>query len=253
MNASWISRWGGLTVFVLGDVMLDRYVYGHVERISPEAPIPVLHHQSEKTMLGGAANVARNIVALGGQALLVGAIGDDPEGDLIAGPLIEKEGIEGRFVRARSHPTTTKVRYVSGVQQIMRLDIECPLHLAPRDMDLICDSLSENAREIAAVVLSDYAKGVLFPALVGRVIDIARTHHVPVIVDPKTRHVGPYAGATVLTPNAAEASLITGVECTDDHHAAVAAKALHERAGVDAIVITRGAEGMTVFDPRGPD
>src|SRR6516225_6935453 len=123
MNASWISRWGGLTVFVLGDVMLDKYVYGRVERISPEAPIPVLHHQSERVMLGGAGNVARNIVALGGEVLLVGALGDDEAGDLVAGPLVAEDRIEGRFVRTAGHPTTTKARYVSGGQQIMRLDI----------------------------------------------------------------------------------------------------------------------------------
>jgi D-beta-D-heptose 7-phosphate kinase/D-beta-D-heptose 1-phosphate adenosyltransferase len=253
MNVSWIAKWRGAKVFVLGDVMLDKFVHGNVERISPEAPIPVLHHQSEKMMLGGAANVARNIVALGGRVLLVGAIGDDPEGDLIAGPLIEKESVSARFVRVRNHPTTTKVRYVSDGQQIMRLDIERPFHLGPRDMDVICDSLSENARQISAVILSDYAKGVLVPALVRRVIDIARTYRIPVVVDPKTRDIARYAGATVMTPNAAEAATITGKECADDRHAAAAAKVLHERAGVDSIVLTRGAHGMTVFDPRGLD
>jgi D-beta-D-heptose 7-phosphate kinase / D-beta-D-heptose 1-phosphate adenosyltransferase len=253
MNVSWIAKWRGAKVFVLGDVMLDKFVYGNVERISPEAPIPVLHHQSEKTMLGGAANVARNIVALGGRVLLAGAIGDDPEGDLIAGPLIGKEAVSARFVRVRNHPTTTKVRYVSGGQQIMRLDIERPLHLGPRDMDVICDSLLENAREISAVILSDYAKGVLVPGLVRRVIDIARTNHIPVVVDPKIRDIARYAGATVMTPNAAGTAMITGKECADDRHAAAAAKVLHERAGVDSIVLTRGAQGMTVFDPRGLD
>src|SRR5271167_4062444 len=141
MNASWIDKWRGSRVFVLGDVMLDRYVYGHVERISPEAPIPVLHHQSEKVMLGGAANVARNIIALGGEALLVGALGDDEAGDLVAGPLIAEARIEGRFVRKAHHPTTTKVRYVSGGQQIMRLDIERRFSLEAQEIQTICDWL----------------------------------------------------------------------------------------------------------------
>src|SRR5262249_22535027 len=134
MNSSWVARWRGTKVFVLGDVMLDKYVYGRVERVSPEAPIPVLHHQSEQAMLGGAANVARNIMALGGEALLAGALGDDEAGDLISGPLLAEARIEGRFVRAAGRPTTTKVRYVSGGQQIMRLDIERPFDLDQQEI-----------------------------------------------------------------------------------------------------------------------
>jgi D-beta-D-heptose 7-phosphate kinase / D-beta-D-heptose 1-phosphate adenosyltransferase len=162
--------------------MLDKFVYGHVERISPEAPIPVLHYQSEKAMLG----VARNIIALGGEALLDGALGDDAEGDLVAGPLIEGDRITGRVVRAHDHPTTTKVRYISGGQQIMRLDIERRLHLGPHDIEAICGWFTEAAEDVAAIVLSDY---VLVPALVRRVIDIARARRIPVVVDPKSGDV----------------------------------------------------------------
>ena len=250
INPSWVSKWRGSKVFVLGDVMLDKFVYGHVERISPEAPIPVLHHQSEKAMLGGAANVARNIVALGGHAILVGALGVDPEGDLIAGPLVDGDGIVGRFVRVHDHPTTTKVRYVSGGHQIMRLDIERRLHMGPYEIDTICGWLNDAADEISAVVLSDYAKGVLIPGLVRRVIETSRARGIPVVVDTKTRDVARFAGATIMTPNAAEAASITGVDCTDDRHAEIAAKILYERAKVEAVVLTRGAKGMTIFHPN---
>ncbi|MBV8441386.1 MAG: bifunctional hydroxymethylpyrimidine kinase/phosphomethylpyrimidine kinase, partial [Hyphomicrobiales bacterium] len=253
MNASWIAKWRGSRIFVLGDVMLDRFVYGNVERISPEAPIPILHHQSEKFMLGGAANVARNIVALGGEALLAGALGDDPDGDLVAGPLVAADRIEGRFVRAVGHPTTTKVRYVSGGQQIMRLDVERRFHLSERDIDEICGWLIDSVDCVSAIVLSDYAKGVLVPAMIRRVVEIARARKVPVIVDPKSRDVARYAGATVLTPNAAEAAMIAGVECIDDDHAEMAAKILYERADVEAIALTRGAHGVTVYDPGDPE
>ena len=249
MNASWIAKWRGSRIFVLGDVMLDRFVYGQVERISPEAPIPVLHYQSEKSVLGGAANVARNIVALGGEALLVGALGDDADGDLVAGALISSDRIEGRFVRAAGHPTTTKVRYVSGGQQILRLDVERLFHPSAQDIETICGWLIEAIGSVSAVVLSDYAKGVLVPMMIRRVVDIARARGVPVIVDPKSRDVGRYAGATVLTPNAAEAAAIAGIERLDsDDHAEMAAKLLSERAKVDAIVLTRGARGVTVYD-----
>jgi D-beta-D-heptose 7-phosphate kinase / D-beta-D-heptose 1-phosphate adenosyltransferase len=253
MNASWIAKWRGLRVFVLGDVMLDRYVYGNVERISPEAPIPVLHHESENAMLGGAANVARNVVALGGEALLVGALGDDADGDLVAGPLTAGERIDGRFVRVPGHPTTTKIRFVCGGQQIMRLDVERRLELGGPDIEAICGWLDETADRVSAVVLSDYAKGVVAPALIRRVIDIARARRIPVVVDPKSRDIERYAGATVLTPNASEAAMIAGVECVDDAHAEIAAKILRERARVEAIVLTRGAQGMTVYDPGEAD
>jgi len=230
MNASWIAKWRGLSVFILGDAMLDKYVYGQVERISPEAPIPVLHHQSEKAMLGGAANAARNITALGGEALLVGALGVDTEGDLIAGTLIVGDRIEGRFVRVAGHPTTTKVRYVSGGQQIMRLDIERKLELRAREIEAICGWLLEAAHSVTVIVLSDYAKGALNPEVIRLVTEIAQARRIPVVVDPKTRDVARFAGATVLTPNAREAAIIAGVDCTDDADAGTAAKILHERA-----------------------
>ena len=248
MNASWISKWKGLTVFVLGDVMLDKYVYGRIDRISPEAPIPVLNRQSETSMLGGAGNVARNVMALGGKAILAGAVGDDAEGALICGPLIDAEKITGRFVRLAGYPTTTKVRYVAGGQQVMRLDVERVRTPGPDEIDTIVDFLSDEIAGISAIVLSDYAKGVLVPDLVRRVIAVARAHAVPVVVDPKARDVERYAGATVLTPNAAEATMISGVDCADDDRAEVAVRILQERSGVQSVVLTRGARGMTVFD-----
>ena len=248
-DLSWIAKWQGLKVFVLGDVMLDKFIYGRVERISPEAPIPILHHHSEKSMLGGAANVARNIIALGGGALLVGALGDDAEGELMAGPLIAADRIEGRFIRLAGHPTTTKICFVSGGQQIMRLDIERTTRLGTESVDAICDWLITSAKSVATIVLSDYAKGVLDPDVISRVIEIGRARRIPIIVDPKSRDLARYAGATVLTPNAIEASTIVGFECADDATAEAAVKILHERAKVDSVVLTRGASGMTIFDP----
>jgi D-beta-D-heptose 7-phosphate kinase / D-beta-D-heptose 1-phosphate adenosyltransferase len=249
MNSSWVAKWRGKRIFVLGDVMLDKFVYGRVERISPEAPIPVLHHQSEKVMLGGAANVARNIVALGGEVLLVGVLGDDEAGDLVAGPLVAEDRIEGRFVREAHHPTTTKVRYVSGGQQIMRLDIERRLNPDAQTIETICDWLVGAGDTVSAIVLSDYAKGVLVPALIQRVVAIARARRIPVVVDPKSPEVSRYEGATVLTPNAAEAAMIVGIQCADDDRAETAVRAFRDRAKVEAVVLTRGADGMTIFDP----
>jgi D-beta-D-heptose 7-phosphate kinase/D-beta-D-heptose 1-phosphate adenosyltransferase len=249
IDGSSVALWTNKRVFVLGDVMLDRFVYGDVERISPEAPIPVLHFESEKFMLGGAANVARNIVALGGQATLAGVVGDDASGDLIANTLVKQDGVDGRFVRLRGQPTTVKTRYVSGGQQIMRLDIERKLTLEDAAIAEICDSFERASTSIDAVVLSDYNKGVLSAALVARIIGIARDHGIPVVADPKNRDVRTYAGASVLTPNASEAAAFANIACDTDASAEKAAKIIRDRAEVDAVVITRGGHGMTIYNP----
>lgn len=249
MDASWIDKWLGRRVFVLGDVMLDRFVYGRVERVSPEAPIPVLKFQSEKSMLGGAANVARNVVALGGKVVLVGVLGQDAEGDLVADRLTAEDGIDGHYVRLAGHPTTVKTRYVSGGQQIMRLDVEQTLELDEAGVAAIVDRFAAVAETIDVVVLSDYAKGVLSPEVIGRVIALARARGVPVVVDPKSRDVTRYAGASVLTPNASEAAVIAAIDCHDDGAAEQAAKAVLELARIEAVVLTRGAQGMTIWDP----
>ena len=186
--------------------------------------------------------------------MLVGVLGSDADGDLAAGPLVSSDRIEGRFVRAAGHPTTTKVRYVSGAQQIMRLDVEQRFHPSEQDIETICGWLLEAIHSVSAIVLSDYAKGVLAPALIGRVVNIARARGVPVIADPKSCDIARYAGTTVLTPNAGEAAAIAGLECLyDDHHAELAAKILSARVEADAIVVTRGAHGVTVYDPGEPE
>ncbi len=193
--------------------------------------------------------MARNIIALGGEVLLVGALGDDEAGDLVAGPLVAQDRIEGRFVREANHPTTTKVRYVSGGQQIMRLDIERPFNLDAQKIQAICDWLAGAADSVSAIVLSDYAKGVLVPTLIKRVVAIAKARRIPVVVDPKSRDVSRYEGATVLTPNESEAATMVGIECANDDRAENAVRIFRERAKVEAVVLTRGADGMTIFDP----
>ncbi|OOG63079.1 bifunctional heptose 7-phosphate kinase/heptose 1-phosphate adenyltransferase [Sinorhizobium sp. A49] len=245
-----IQRWQGKSILVLGDVMLDKFVYGDVERVSPEAPIPVLHFREEVQMLGGAANVARNVVALGGRAILVGVIGDDSAGTLISEDLTRKEDIVGCLVRAKDVPTTVKTRFVSGGQQIMRLDIETCLNMDRSLEDEVCSTFAALTDEVDAVILSDYAKGTLSKSVVQRVIELARARNLPIIVDPKTRDVARYAGATILTPNAAEAAMMTGCDCVDDDSAELAARQICTLAGVDSVVITRGPRGMTVFAPQ---
>lgn len=250
MDASLIDGWVGRRILVVGDIMLDRFVYGLADRVSPEAPTLVLRHQSEVSMLGGAGNVARNIVALGGRAVLVGAVGNDAEGELIAESLVAAEGIEGRIVRCGDIPTTVKTRYVASGQQLMRFDRERLLQPDEPMATRLADIVRAELDTIDAIVLSDYAKGVLAPAVIRKVIDLGRGRGIPIVVDPKTPDVARYAGATVLTPNAREAAAITGLATDTDAAAEAAVQAIAAHASIPAVVLTRGAQGMTIWDPE---
>lgn len=248
MHSSWTERWHHRRILVLGDVMLDRFIYGAAERVSPEAPTLILRYQKETAMLGGAGNVARNIIALGGRVVLAGVLGCDEEGDLIANRLAAEDGIEGHWVRTENNPTTLKVRYVAAGQQLMRFDREKVLAPDASIADALGDIAGAAIDSVDAVVLSDYAKGVLSPQLVRRVIELAQARGIPVVVDPKTREVERYAGATVLTPNTGEASAICGFDAGGDEAAAQAAELISQRARVSSIVLTRGSQGMMVWD-----
>lgn len=196
----------GARVLVLGDVMLDRYLSGEAQRMSPEAPVPVLLEQATRLVLGGAANVAANIASVGARAVLVGRVGDDPDGeDLVA--LLEASGIECTLVRVEGVPTTTKTRVVSGAQQVARIDREVLHPTTPDEVAAARSALDAFLAEGGpkGVVLADYAKGFLGPELIHEVIDRAGRAGVPVVTDPKSRDVVRYAGSTVIKPNLAEA------------------------------------------------
>ena len=196
----------GARVLVLGDVMLDRYLSGEAQRMSPEAPVPVLLEQATRLVLGGAANVAANIASVGARAVLVGRVGDDPDGeDLVA--LLEASGIECTLVRVEGVPTTTKTRVVSGAQQVARIDREVLHPTTPDEVAAARSALDAFLAEGGpkGIVLADYAKGFLGPELIHEVIDRAGRAGVPVVTDPKSRDVVRYAGSTVIKPNLAEA------------------------------------------------
>ena len=236
------------TVLVVGDLRLDRFVYGAVDRISPEAPIPVLRFREEVAMLGGAGNVARNIAALNGRAVLVGATGVDADGSYISEHLCPAAGIEARLVRSEKYPTTVKTRFVCEGQQILRLDREETL-LDAASLERIGSTVSEALGDADALVLSDYAKGMLTKDSVRAHIEAANSVNVPVIVDPKSRDYTLYRNADVITPNAHEAADATGYDCSTDDGAAQAAQAILQKCGIGAVLITRGAQGMTLLAP----
>jgi len=241
-----IEQLEGASIMVLGDLMLDRFVYGEVERISPEAPVPVLRVGSEESMLGGAGNVVRNLVALGAQCCFVAVVGDDPVGRDLISMVGEEANIEPYLLVERGRRSTTKVRYVAGSQQLLRADRETDRAIEPATCARIIDIVETGLEGIDAVVLSDYAKGVLTPEIIAAAIAAARDAGIPVIVDPKSSDFGRYHGATVLTPNRRELAIATRMIAeTDDEVVEAAARALEDSAA-EMILVTRSADGMSL-------
>src|SRR5690606_31132672 len=240
-----LERASAVKILVVGDVMLDRYWFGEVDRISPEAPVPVVRVARREDRLGGAANVARNIVALGAHASLMGMVGGDEAGERVAS-LAGEEGIEARLVTVPSMPTTLKMRVMGRQQQLLRVDFE----ESPNDQAL--ETLMQDMRELVSahdiVVLSDYAKGCL--AKVEELIAVCKDAGVPVLVDPKGHDYSRYTGATIITPNRLEMSQAVGA-WRDEADLEERAQALRADLQLEALLITRSEQGMTLFSDAG--
>ena len=244
--ADLVERLAGARVLVVGDVMLDRFVRGAVERISPEAPIPVVRIESEDAMLGGAGNVARNAAALGAEVVLVGTIGDDAAGDRVRGLIDETPRLESAVVVERGWITTTKTRYFGGAHQLLRVDREGAAEPGEDAARALAAAVEAASTRAGAVVVSDYAKGVSGDARAAALIAGARAAGKPVVVDPKGAEFARYRGATVLTPNAAELSAATGMATIGDEAVESAARAALDVTGADAVVVTRASDGLSV-------
>jgi len=234
-------------ILVVGDVMLDRYWFGEVERISPEAPVPVVRVARCEDRLGGAANVARNIVALGGHATLIGVTGRDEPGSHIA-RLLDEAGITNRIVHDETLPTTLKMRVLGRQQQLLRVDFEQWPGAAA--LDAVTVSVRALLADYDMLVLSDYAKGVL--AHVPALITLAREQGIPVLVDPKGDDYTRYRGASLVTPNRAEMQQAVG-RWQSETELAERAQVLRRDLALDALLITRSEQGMTLFTPAGRD
>lgn len=241
-----LSRFAEASVLVVGDVMLDRYVEGSVDRMSPEAPVPVLKAEGERGMAGGAANVARNIAALGGRATLVGLVGDDAAGEELAQTMAADRRIALRLLVDRTRPTTIKTRFLAGRQQLLRVDRE---QLVPASAAIERASLAavEAALpEAGLVLLSDYAKGVLTDGTIAGIAARTAAAGKIVVADPKGRDFRRYRGVDLLTPNRHEAAVASGLPCGNDAEAAAAGGRLIEQTGIPALLVTRGEQGMTL-------
>ena len=238
-------------VLVLGDVMLDGYANGLVNRISPEAPVPVLNHMHHHEVAGGASNVAMNIVALGGKASLVGLIGDDEEGRRL-NSMLTSAGVNTAFVREDGRTTISKLRIVSGNHQLLRIDKEVKEHISTATEKLIIDSACRLIMFADAVILSDYMKGCLSDSVLSAVIGAARDRGIPVFVDPKRHNISCYRGADYITPNRKELTAATGINCSDESFERVAAKKAMESTGA-AVLLTRSEDGMVLFAKDGDE
>ena len=232
-------------VLVAGDVMLDRYWFGDVERISPEAPVPVVKISRTEERPGGAANVARNAASLGAQASLLSVVGDDEPANILA-RLLEAEHVHTSLLRDPTHPTTVKLRVIGRQQQLLRIDFETtPSH------EVLAAKLADYERLVAAadlVILSDYGKGGL--AHIASMIASARAAGKPVLVDPKGEDYDRYRGATLLTPNRSEFRQVAG-RWTSEADFAAKAEALRQKLALGGLLVTRSEEGMSLFTAAG--
>ncbi len=243
-----IARFSGVTVLVVGDLILDRFVNGVIERISPEAPIPVLHGRGETMALGGAGNVASNIVSLGGKAICISAVGDDAAGANIV-RMLGDCGIRGGGVaRTAGRMTSSKTRFSALNQQVLRFDEEEVRALAGAERAALLDRFRAALANADIVILSDYGKGVLLDGVAAELIAICRQAGRPVLADPKGRDYARYAGATAVTPNRKELGEAVGRAVFTDAEVEAAARELIGLNGLDFVVATRSEKGMSVID-----
>ncbi len=252
--AAALERLTGVPVLVLGDIMLDRFVYGGVERISPEAPIPVLRIARESAMLGGAGNVLRNLAALGVRPHGIAVVGEDAAGaevEELARSCLEPVAGEIELLRTAARRTTIKDRFIAAGQQLLRVDRDPEAGLDGDTQARVRAAALAAVAGASAVILSDYGKGLLDEALIAAVVAAAGERGCPVIVDPKGRDFARYRGATWVTPNRRELAEASGLATGDDDAVAAAARKVIADAGIGAVLATRSEQGMTLVSGQG--
>jgi len=242
-----VSNFKNARVVVVGDLILDEFIWGDVSRISPEAPVPVVWVKNESFMPGGASNVANNLRSLGAQVYSVGVIGEDERGAVLKGEL-EQKGINvGGVFSDLSRPTTLKTRVVAQHQQVVRIDREKVGHIPERIISRMIGYIKKIIRNIDGIIIEDYGKGVITPALLGEIVPLAKKYKKIISVDPKEEHFKYYNGISVITPNNHEASRAVGFEIKDEDTLKKAGEALLKKINCRIALITLGENGMAVF------
>ena len=243
-----LSRLRGCPVAVLGDLMLDEYLFGEVSRISPEAPVPIVRVQREKAVLGGGANVAANLKAIGAEPLLIGTLREDPAGERLTG-ILQQLGIgTGFLVHDETRPTIIKTRVIGQQQQMLRIDREEAGPPETRVLDQLRGRLAAVLPGAKALIVSDYAKGIVSAAVMDVVREQCARHGLPWLVDPKPSHKAFYRGATLMTPNTKETGELAGAPAKSDAEVAEAGRRLMAELGLQGLLVTRSEKGMALFD-----
>lgn len=242
-----LSRLPLTTALVVGDLMLDQYLYGRTERISPEAPVQVVEVRREESRPGGAGNVVRNLAALGCRVRVAGVIGDDPDGGLLRQMLAEQGADTSAIVVCPGRPTSRKTRILAGNQQMLRLDRESREPIDPKAAERLLAGVLDAMHGVEIVLVSDYLKGVLTDEVLAAVITAGARLGVPVIIDPKGNDYRKYRGATLLTPNSMEARIASGIHFKDEASLRQAGRLLCRELELEALLVTRGEAGMTLF------
>ena len=249
--AARVPTLSGVEILCVGDVMLDRFVYGEVERISPEAPIPVVRVLRENAMLGGAGNVVRNLVAVGARPHFLAVVGDDLAGREVTRLVGEHPEVDPVLIVESGRQTTIKTRFFAGSQQLLRADRETSAAVGEASREQILKMADMLLGSVGALVLSDYGKGVLSPAVTRGLIERARAAGVPVLVDPKGQDYSLYGGATVVTPNRKELHEATALPVSDEAEIVAAARRLVEGCGIANVLVTRSQDGMSLLSADG--
>lgn len=239
------------SILVVGDIMMDQFIWGEVSRISPEAPVPVVRVMDETFLLGGAANVVNNLLGLKGRVYLAGVIGQDNTGRRLLKKL-EAAGVNTDGVIADDNrPTAVKTRVIAHHQQVVRVDKEKNTPLDPETLDRLLRGISKNGRRLQGIIVSDYDKGVVSKKLMGALKRFAKGARIPILVDPKPRNLDCYRGVTLITPNHLEAAQATGRKIENEADLRRAGTHLLKTLGCDSVLITRGPEGMTLITRDG--
>jgi len=245
-----IEKFPNTRVLVIGDIIMDEYIWGDVSRISPEAPVPVVDVKRETKMLGGAGNVVSNIASLGGEAILCGVVGDDSRGRQVLKMLKTLGASTEGILQEPGRPTTIKTRVVAQHQQVVRVDRESRKEILPQSVGKLLGFVNKMRKDIHAVVVSDYAKGVISPQLMKGLREIVADSGIVLGVDPKKSHFEHYKGIDVITPNHHEASAFSGIEIVDEGSLEAAGHKILRDLKCRSVLITQGRDGMTLFEKK---
>lgn len=243
-----LKKFPATRALIIGDLIMDHFIWGNVNRISPEAPVPVVDVTSENLLLGGSANVANNINSLGGKSIVSGVVGRDNDGkalmDILKGMKIRTRSIAVDDVR----PTTIKTRVIAHGQQVVRFDREAKYKINGSVLKKVIADLKKSVASADVIIVSDYAKGLVTKELIKEIVLQAKRYNIPIAVDPKVSHFEFYKDVNIVTPNNLEASKASGIDIIDESSLKAAGEMLSKKLGCEALLITRGEHGMNLFE-----